>query len=237
MKKICYVTTVVDTLKAFVIPVAKYIAENTDWEVYMISNPDEDFASSLPKNIHFIPVPMKRGISIGGIKAMRQMRKIFKKEKFDLVQYSTPNASLYAAMAAKSAKVPVRLYCQWGIAYVGMGGIKRKIFKFVEKQVCKMSTRISPDSPSNLTFSQLEKLYTADKACVIGNGSACGVNLKKFDILKKEEYRKQIREKYKFPQDAYIYGFVGRITRDKGINELFSAFKRFTKKIKKLICY
>ena len=226
VKKICYVTTVSGTLRSFVLPVAKYLAEHTDWEIYMMANSDPDFEKTLPESIHFIPVPMARGISIGGIKAMLKMRKIFKREKFDLVQYSTPNAALYASMAAKAARVPVRLYCQWGMAYVGMHGLKRKIFKFIERQVCKMSTWIEPDSNSNLNFAIKEGLYKADKACVIGNGSACGVNLNKFNIAKKEEYRKKIREEYNIPQDAFVYGFVGRITRDKGINELFTAFKK-----------
>ena len=226
MKKICYVTTVSGTLKSFVLPVAKYLAEHTDWEIYMMANDDPDFEKSLPENIHFIPISMERGISMGGIKAMLKMKKIFKREKFDLVQYSTPNAALYASMAAKAAKIPVRLYCQWGMAYVGMHGLKRKIFKFVEKQVCKMSTWIEPDSNSNLSFAVKESLYKADKACVIGNGSACGVNLEKFDISKKEGYRQKIREQHNLPQDAFVYGFVGRVTRDKGINELFTAFKR-----------
>ena len=76
-KKICYVTTVAGTLKNFIVPAAKYISENTDWEIYMISNDDAEFAASLPSNFHFIPVKMERGISLGGIKAMRQIKKIF----------------------------------------------------------------------------------------------------------------------------------------------------------------
>ena len=32
---------------------------------------------------------------------MLKMKKIFRKEKFDLIQYSTPNASLYASLAGK----------------------------------------------------------------------------------------------------------------------------------------
>ena len=58
---------------------------------------------------------MKRGISFSGIKSIIEMFKIFKRENFDLIQYSTPNASLYAAISGKVAGVPVRLYCQWGM--------------------------------------------------------------------------------------------------------------------------
>lgn len=225
-EKICYVTTSAGTLKSFVVPSLQYIVDHTDWEICLISNDDPEIRQMLPAGVRFIPVAMKRGISLGGIKAMREMKKIFKREKFDIVQYSTPNASLYASMASKSAKVPVRLYCQWGMAYVGMHGFKRKIFKFIEKRVCKMSTWIEPDSNSNLRFAHSEGLYTPDKSCVIGKGSACGVSLKKFDISKKVEYRKQIRGLHNIPEDAFVYGFVGRVTGDKGMNELFTAFKR-----------
>ena len=225
MKKICYVTTISATLSSFVVGTAKYIHENTDWDITFICDCDEEFAKSLPDYIHYIPVPMKRGISVAGIKAMFQMKKIFQKEKFDIIQYSTPNASLYASIAGKLAKVPVRLYCQWGMVFVGFQGIKRWIFKQEEKFVCKLSTWIEPDSKSNLEFAHLEGLYPENKGSVIWNGSASGVSLEKFDISKKQEYRQKIRSEYRIPDDAFVYGFVGRITRDKGINELLQAYK------------
>lgn len=226
MIKICFVTTISMTLKAFVVDCAKYLHNTGEFEVYFICDNDEEFAKSLPEYIHYIPVSMKRGMSLSAFKSIRQMKKIFKEYKFDIVQYSTPNASLYASIASKSAKIPVRLYCQWGMAYVGMQGLKRKIFKFLEKRVCKNSTWIEPDSNSNLQFAHSEGLYTSVKSCVIGRGSASGVSLEKFDISKKAEYRKQIRQQYAIPENAFVYGFVGRITGDKGINELFTAFKR-----------
>lgn len=226
MKKICFVTTVSVTLKAFVLKTAEYLHQNGGYDISFICDEDDDFAASLPDYIRFYPIPMKRGISLGGIGAMRKMRKIFKREKFDLVQYSTPNASLYASMAAKSAHIPVRLYCQWGMAYVGFGGIKRKIFKLIEKTVCRLSTWVEPDSYGNLRFSHAEGLYPAEKGSVVWNGSACGVDLKKFDKTRKELWRGAIREKYDIPADAVVFGFVGRVTRDKGINELFAAAKR-----------
>ena len=225
MKKICFITTVSITLNAFVLETAKYIHENTDWDITFICNYDADFEKSLPEYIHYIPVSMERGISISGIKAIIEMEKIFKREKFDLIQYSTPNASLYASIAGKLAKVPVRLYCQWGMVFVGFQGFKRKIFKLEEKFVCKLSTWIEPDSKSNLNFAHSEGLYPENKGSVIWSGSASGVSLKKFDISKKEEYRNQIRTQYNIPDDAFVYGFVGRITRDKGINELLAAYK------------
>ena len=69
------------------------------------------------------------------MKSIRQFVKIFKEQHFDMVQYSTPNVtSCYASIAAKIAKVPVRLYCQWGIRYVGKAmGCQERFLKLLKK--------------------------------------------------------------------------------------------------------
>lgn len=225
MYKVCFVTTVSLTLKTFVLDFARMMHKTGGFEIHFVCDHDPVFEGSLPEYIHYKAISMKRGISFDGIRAIYEMYRYFQKEKFDLVQYSTPNASCYAAIAAKMAGIPCRLYCQWGIAYVGFSGLKRRIFRLIEKNVCRCSTQVEPDSFGNLRFSHAEGLYTADKSRVIWSGSASGVNLQKFDISHKEEWRAQIRERYAVPRDAVVYTFVGRITRDKGVNELFAAAK------------
>ena len=224
MKKICFITTISTTLKTFVQETAEYLHKEGGYDITFICNQDEKFKEQLPSYIHYIPVKMKRGIGIDGLKATYELYKIFKKEKFDLVQYSTPNASLYASIAGRLANIKVRLYCQWGIRYVGFSGIKRKIFKVIEKIICNNSTWIEPDSFGNLKFSHEEKLYSKQKSSVIWNGSASGVDLNRFDITKKEIWKETIRKKYNLEKDIVI-GFIGRLEKDKGINELFEAFR------------
>lgn len=230
MKKICFITTVHGTLLSFVLDLAKYLYKTGEFEIWFVCNANDEFKKILPDYIHYYPVNMRRGINLDGVKAIHELKKLFKKEKFDLVQYTTPNASLYASIAAKQAKVPVRLYCQWGILYVGFSGIKRKIFKSIEKIVCRNSTHIEPDNKLNLEFSHNEGLYPENKGYVIWNGSSCGVNLKKFDISKKELWKQEIRNQYSIDKDDIVFVFVGRITKDKGINELFSATKKLLEK-------
>lgn len=225
MYKVCFVTTISLTLKTFVLDFARMMNETGDFEIHFICDYDADFEKLLPDDIHYHPIAMKRGISTDGAKAVWEMYRYFRREKFDLVQYSTPNASCWASIASKMAGVPCRLYCQWGIAYVGFHGIKRFVFKQIEKMVCRFSTRIEPDSFGNLRFSHEEKLYPPDKSCVIWNGSASGVNLGKFDLRRKSDWRKAIRTQYAVPEEAVVYIFIGRITKDKGVNELFEATK------------
>lgn len=228
-KKICLITTVSSTTRSFIIPIAQYYRANTDWEICIMCDPDPTLAEDMPEGVRYIPVSMKRGISIWGIAALDKMKRVFKREKFDLIQYCTPNAAFYASVAGKCAKVPVRLYCQWGMVYVSMKGLKRRIFKAIEKSVCSRSTWIEPDSFGNLEYSHQVGLYPEDKGSVVWNGSTGGIDLQKFDLSKKALWRQQIRQKHGVPQDAVVFGFVGRITRDKGINELYEAFRELLK--------
>lgn len=231
MKKVCMITTVSLTLKVFVVETAKYLHKQCGYDVTLICDNDEEFKNSLPNYIHYIPIHMARGVDITGVKSIVDFIKVFREEKFDMVQYSTPNAACYASIAAKIAKVPVRLYCQWGIRYVGISGISRKIFKAIEKLVCRNSTDIRAVSPMNKAFAVSEGLYPEEKAVVVGKGGTIGVDMKRYDISKKPEYRSAIRKQYGIPNEAFVYGFAGRVSADKGCTELLTAFQKITESV------
>lgn len=94
----------------------------------------------------------------------------------------------------------------------------------MEKISCNYSTHIECVSNSNLEIGIKEKVLKKEKAQVVWNGSSGGVDLKRFDYSKRSTYRKEIRSKYGLSESDFVFGFVGRITRDKGINELLEAF-------------
>lgn len=168
-KKICFITTVSTTMNTFILNTARYLYKNGNYDITMICSNNEKFQKNISNYIKFIPIEMKRGISFSGIKNIMQLYKVFKYERFDIIQYSTPNASLYASIAGRLAKIKVRLYCQWGIRYVGFSGIKRNLFKIIEKIICRNSTWIEPDSYGNLKFSREEGLYTNKNSSVVWN--------------------------------------------------------------------
>ena len=227
MKKICFITTVSLTMRIFVVETAKYLHEKLGWDVSLICSPDEEFAASLPEYLHYIPVKMNRGMDLTAVKSIREFVRIFRREQFDMVQYSTPNAACYASIAAKIAKVPVRLYAQWGIRYTGLAGLSRKIFRGIEKMVCRNSTIIKAQSPMNRQFAIDEGLCQPEKISVVGYGGTIGVDLKNFDIAQKQQWRKEIRQRHELGEDTFIFGFSGRISVDKGCRELLSAFRAF----------
>lgn len=229
-KKICFVTTIAASLRTFLLKTAEALYETGEFEIYFMANPDAEIEKEFPDFVHFIPINMKRGIDIGLMKVVLNMRKVFLKEKFDIVQYFTPNASFYASTASRLARVPHRIYTQWGMVYVGFSGIKRKIFKTLEKITCSNSTYIEVENRANLRFSHSEGLYSEKKGVVIGNGSAAGVNLEKYDVSRKDEFRTAVRVKHNIPEENFVFGFMGRVTRDKGVNEFLSAARKMLEK-------
>lgn len=194
-------------------------------ETTLICSMDESFAESLPEYINYIPLNMKRGVNLKDIKNIFTLKKIFKEKEFDIIVYSTPNASFFASLAGKLQKIPVRLYNQWGIRYVTFSGVKRFIFKTLEKITCFFSTHVRSVSFKNMQFAIDEGLCSKDKISVIGIGGTIGVDLNEYDISSKDKFRACVRKKYDIKDDDFVFGFVGRLNVDKGINELIEAFK------------
>ena len=133
MKKICGIATKAVTIKAFMVGNLQYMASN-GYKSYCISNKSDIMTKELLGDIEFIPVDMKWGnvSPVEVFKCVKAFYKIFKKEKFDIIQYSTANAGLYASIAGWLAGVPVRVFLQWGIAYPDHHGIKRWFYKMME---------------------------------------------------------------------------------------------------------
>lgn len=227
--KICVVSTISSTISAFLMDQLLYLSNN-GYDVTVMCNYDKLFAQNCPRTIKYIPFKMDRKTSLlREIKCVFYMLSIFYKNDYDIVQYCTPKAAFIASFASWCVGVPVRLYCQWGIRYVTMSGWKRRVLKTCEMLTCKLSTNISPDSFGNLEFSCAENLYSKQKGCVVHNGSANGVNLSRFDVAKRSTWNEEVRRSLKISKDAFIYGWVGRVTKDKGVSELISAFVKIAK--------
>ena len=224
MIKICYVVTIPLTIESFFIPQLQYLAAN-GFDVTVVCSNDSNLQEKLGESIRFYPIDIPRGISFGGsIYALKTLTCFFKKEKFDLIQYSTPNAAFYSSIAAKKADCKVRNYHLMGLRYLGASGMERTILKVLERIACHNSTSIECVSKSNMEMGISEGLFPREKVTVVWNGSTGGVDLSRFDFSKRQQWRKEIRKELGYSSNDFVYGFVGRITKDKGIDELLSAF-------------
>lgn len=222
-KKICYITTIPGTM-GFFKDQLNYLDKN-GFDVTVICSYGKQLREKINPSVHYIPVEIPRGISIiGSLRAVKNLFKIFQEQNFDLIQYSTPNAAFYASIAAKKAGCKVRNYHLMGFRYLGASGIWRTILKAIEKVTCANSTAIECVSQSNMEWGISEGLFPREKVSVIWNGSTGGVDLIRFSDKNRAKWRDEVRRELGLSERDFVYGFVGRITRDKGVNELLEAY-------------
>ena len=235
MKKICYVATIPGTIESFFIPQLRYLSEN-GYSVTVVCAYSDSLQIQLGGKVIFHSIDIPRGISFAGsVKAIQELTAFFKLEQFDLIQYSTPNAAFYASIAAKAVGCKVRNYHLMGLRYLGASGMGRAILKTIEKIACANSTSIECVSKSNMELGIREGLFPREKVTVVWNGSTGGVDLAKFDYARRDQWRGEIRGELGYSDNDFVYGFVGRITRDKGINELLEAYFRLNSDAKLLL--
>lgn len=228
--KICFITTIHQSIEWFVADAAKYFYKNGH-EVSYICNMDEAFINEHGNYARCFDVKMERGFApINMLRSLIKMYKIFKREKFDCIQYATPNASFIASIAAKIAGIRYRIYGFWGMRYEGAKGLSRRLLMTFEKITCDLSTHVRIVSPKNMDIVIHDGVCSSEKIGVIGLGGTIGVNTKVYDISRKNEFRVEIRNIIGLKDTDFLFTFVGRINADKGINELIEAFKIVEKK-------
>ena len=227
MPKICGITTKSNTIAAFMLKPFNALAAK-GFDCYVISSHDRDsrITDDSLGSVKHIVVDIKWGFMTPFqlIKTVYKLYKVFKKEKFDIIQYATMNAALCSSIAGWLAKVPVRINHLWGLDYLMFKGWKRALYYNSTKLICKLSTHVQPDSKGNLRFGKEIGLFDEKKGSMVYNGSACGLDLQKFDISKREEWRKEIRQEVGLEKYEKVFGFVGILNFDKGIDEMLQAF-------------
>ncbi len=178
------------------------------------------------KGVRFIPQPhLVRPISIKeDLLALRDMIRLIRKERPDIIHSHTPKAGLMGMLAGWLCRVPIRIHTVAGLPLLVHRGFKRKVLNLVERITYRCATYVYPNSHRLRDTIISLKLASPDKLRVIGNGSSNGINVQHFcKELLAEGLVDPIRKKV---EGDFTFIFVGRIVRDKGICELVEAFTR-----------
>jgi N,N'-diacetylbacillosaminyl-diphospho-undecaprenol alpha-1,3-N-acetylgalactosaminyltransferase len=135
-------------------------------------------------------------------------------------------SSLIPLLAAYLENVPVRIYHNHGLPYLGYKGIMRWLLRSLETVNINLATQVLLVSHSNFEFARKDGLINDNKGKVIGSGSICGIDLKQYNI---EEFDSAaqvvIREKLKIDKHSFVLGYVGRPYKRKGFNRLLTAWQ------------
>ena len=194
------------------------------YEVMLIANgTEQEFSSILNKHVRFIPINIARKVSLWqDMEALFHLHRIFRKERFDVVHSLMPKTALLAMLAAFVAGVPHRIHTFTGQVWANKTGAVRFGLKMLDKLIGKCATGLLTDSLSQRQFLLDQHVAEADKIIVLGNGSVCGVDVERFKP--NIEIRNQIRADLGIPENAVVYLFLGRLNKDKGVQDLAHAF-------------
>lgn len=196
-------------------------------EVTLVSSsgPEISLLSTIPGvRFHIIEIPRKIS-PLRDLLALWQLFKLFRRERYDIVHSTTPKAGMLAAMAAWLARIPVRLHTFTGQVWMEKRGILRYLAKAGDRVTACLNTQCYADSFSQREFIIAEQVASPRQIRVLGAGSLAGVDLQRFSPDAWVTRKHSILAELGINPGTRVITFVGRLTRDKGIDELVMAFE------------
>ena len=222
--KIIRATTVPMSLDTFCRGVLKELSKK--YEVVALSSPGEEMqAIAEREGVRTIEVPMERHISpMKDVRALWQLIWVFRRERPTMVHSMTPKAGLLCMMAAWLARVPVRVHTFTGLVFPTAVGLQRRLLMWTDRITCGCATYVIPEG-EGVKKDLLDYGITRKPLSVLGFGNVRGVDMHYYNR------RPEVMEKAAALRDdsRMTFLYVGRIVRDKGVNELCEAFDKLSK--------
>lgn len=228
-QKVLHIITVSFVINHFFGKQFLYLNAKNGNEYHLGCTSSKEFLA-LSDKLGYIPfeVEITRNISpLKDLKAIFKIYKYIKKNKIDKVVGHTPKGGMVAMIASFFANVSERVYFRHGIIYETSTGFKRFLLKKIDAITGGFATVVVCVSKSVKERSEQDKLNDPKKNIILGLGTCNGIdtenkfNPEKADFSRVEEIKKSLKIN---PEDKII-GYVGRIVRDKGIEELIGAWK------------
>ena len=197
------------------------------YNVLAVSSPGDDMETIEEREgVRTIAIPMERRISlIKDFISLIRLIVLFAKERPDMVHSITPKAGLLSMLAAWITRVPVRMHTFTGLVFPTATGKMQKLLIAMDRLTCFCATHINPEG-EGVKRDFVNYNITSKPLHIIANGNVNGIDLEYFDktpevVEKACSYKKE---------GTFTFCFVGRMVRDKGINELVHSFLRLYQK-------
>jgi len=172
---------------------------------------------------------IKSDIDIAYIK---ELSRFLREKRIDVVHAHELKAVVNALIAGTIAKTPVKIsHTHTPISEWQSPKLSKRIIWFFTTVFYSFIVNVFSDAEIALTQSRkkvkmIEGMLDS-KLEVIPNS----LDISQFIVPAKTStlYRKQILKKHELPEDAFIFGNIGRITQEKGIDVAIKAFAEFLK--------
>ena len=203
------------------------------YEVVAVSSEGKELSDvARDEGVRTVALNMSRQFTpLRDLVSLMKMILLFKKESPDVVHSHTPKAGIVAMLAAFLCNVPTRLHTVAGLPMMNKVGLTRITLLAVEWLTCKCATKIYPNSKGLESFLTDVVNVPSKKLKVLGSGSSNGVDTRYFNLTPDlQESSKVFKTKYGL-DDCFVFTFIGRIVKDKGIEELIDAYVRLSSEV------
>lgn len=199
------------------------------FKVAICSSPGKQLDEiSVTEGVEAFDVSMEREIHpLRDLISLWRLYRLMRAYRPTIVNAGTPKAGLLGMLAARMAGVPIRIYLLRGLRIETTSGVKRLVLWISERLASACAHRVVCISESLRQAYVRMGLARAEKTLVLGAGSSNGVD---FELFRTDKYTmekaQRMRSRFGIPAAAPVIGFVGRLTRDKGIVELAKAYEK-----------
>ena len=197
------------------------------FDITLVASPGEEVEEAARREqVELAAIPMEREIALGrDLVALWRMWRLMRRVRPTVSNVGTPKAGFVGGLAAWLNRVPCRIYTLHGLRLETTTGLKRWVLATAERIACRCAHRVVCASDSLRNRALELRLVNPERAMVLGSGSINGVEVSQFAPTPERLTRAaEIRRELGIPRDAPVLGYVGRLTRDKGVPELVQAF-------------
>ena len=182
-----------------------------------------DVVTKVPPGVTVIPLKLRREINpLDDLRALLAIRRFLIAKNVKVAITMTPKAGLTGMLAARWAKVPVRMHWFTGQVWQNRKGWMRQLLKTTDRITVRASTAALVDSHTQLDFLTKENIAPRALFEVLGSGSVSGVDCSNF--APDPATRREVRAELGIADDEILLVFAGRVNREKGVPELLEAF-------------
>lgn len=222
MKKLIILVTVPIVLETWLKGQAKYLSHYYDVEI-MTSYAQSTKTIEAYENVPVRHIEFNRKINLlKDLKVLMKLLIYFYKSKPEIVYTLTPKAGLLGMLASWMYRVPLRVHNVVGLPLMEAKGKRKMILAVTERITYFCATHVYANSFNLKNY--MQKYLTCKDVNVIAQGSVNGVDIDWFCDTVDFETKQNLKQQLDVKNGDFIITFVGRIVKDKGINELISVF-------------